>query len=78
MRVYCSQGGEQVVNIELLEQEMDKQNISDYDIAKAIKKDITTWYRRKAAPNTIQIGEAEEIVKFMNLSKRKSILIFLP
>lgn len=66
-----------MVNIEMLEIEMEKQNISDVDMAKAIKKDLSTWYRRKRAPQTMQIGEIEKIKSFLNLSKTKSVAIFL-
>lgn len=66
-----------MVNIEMLEKEMDRQNVADADMAKAIKKDLSTWYRRKAAPQTMQIGEIEEIVKFLHLSKHKATIIFL-
>lgn len=66
-----------MVNIEMLEAEMKRQNKSDADVAKAIKKDLSTWYRRKQAPQTIQIGEIEKIKTFLNLSKTESVAIFL-
>lgn len=66
-----------MVNIEMLEQEMDEQNITDEEMAKVIKKDLSTWYRRKNAPHTFLIGEIEKIKNALDLSKDKAISIFL-
>nr|DAH38894.1 MAG TPA: Protein of unknown function (DUF739) [Bacteriophage sp.] len=66
-----------MVNIKAIEEEMKKQNISDNDIANAINVDLSTWYRRKLAPNKMQIGEAMAIKSLLNLSDDKANEIFL-
>lgn len=66
-----------MVNIELLEEEMQRQNITDEQMAKIIKKDLSTWYRRKNAPQTMLIGEVENIQKALNIRGRKATSIFL-
>lgn len=63
--------------MDLLESEMNEKNISDADVAKAIKVDLSTWYRRKLAPHQIKIGELEIIKSLLNLSNEKAISIFL-
>lgn len=39
-----------MVNIQLLEQEMKRKNVSNADIAAALNIDISTWSRKKARP----------------------------
>lgn len=46
-----------MVNIQLLEQEMKRKNVSNADIAAALNIDISTWSRKKARPMGIKIGE---------------------
>lgn len=58
-----------MVNIKAIEEEMKKQNISDNDIANAINVDLSTWYRRKLAPNKMQIGEAMAIKSFLEIEE---------
>lgn len=66
-----------MVNIKTLEEEMKTQNISDTQIANAIGVDLSTWYRRKAAPNKLQIGEIEIIKNVLCLSEAQALSIFL-
>ncbi len=66
-----------MVNLEALENEMEVQNITDQQIANAIGVDLSTWYRRKAAPHKLQIGEIEAIKNVLSLSKAKASDIFL-
>jgi len=66
-----------MVNIELLEKEMQRQGVTDEQMAKIIKKDLSTWYRRKNAPQTMLIGEVENIQKALNIKGKKASVIFL-
>lgn len=66
-----------MVNIEALEKEMKMQNITDTEIADAIGVNLSTWYRRKAAPHKLQIGEVESIKNALCLSNEKASSIFL-
>lgn len=72
-----NQGGDSMVNIKAIEEEMAKQNISDKDVANAINIDLSTWYRRKSAPSKFQIGEVIAIKSLLNLSNDKASEIFL-
>lgn len=65
-----------MTKIEKIESAMQANNITDNDVARAIGIDLSTWYRRKLAPNKIQIGEAEIIKKICNLSSEKASAIF--
>lgn len=67
-----------MVNIQLLEQEMKRKNVSNADIAAALNIDISTWSRKKARPMGIKIGEVEQISALLKLSKNKAKSIFLP
>lgn len=66
-----------MVDIKELENEMNEQKVTDAEMAKIIGKDISTWYRRKLAPQTFLIGEIENIVDSLSLSDEKAIHIFL-
>lgn len=66
-----------MVNLEILEREMKMQNFTDIQIADAIGVDLSTWYRRKAAPNKLQIGEIEKIKNALCLTEEKALAIFL-
>ena len=61
-----------MVNIQLLEQEMKRKNVSNADIAAALNIDISTWSRKKARPMGIKIGEVEQISALLKLSKNKA------
>ncbi len=81
-RIYASmiksEGGEkEMVNIKTLEEEMKMQNVTDTQMANMIGVDLSTWYRRKAAPNKLQIGEIEIIKNALCLSNEKALSIFL-
>lgn len=65
-----------MVNIQLLEQEMKRKNVSNADIAAALNIDISTWSRKKARPMGIKIGEVEQISALLKLSKNKAKSIF--
>ena len=64
-------------NIKEIEREMQNNNISDVEMAKALEMDLSTWYRRKAAPSKLQIGEIEIIVAILNLTHNRAAEIFL-
>ncbi len=66
-----------MVNIEALEIKIKKQNITDLQIANAIGIDLSTWYRRKLAPQKLQIGEIDAIKELLCLSKEEAVNIFL-
>lgn len=66
-----------MVNIKTLEEEMKMQNVTDTQVANAIGVDLSTWYRRKAAPHKLQIGEIEIIKNLLCLSETKALSIFL-
>lgn len=65
-----------MVNIQLLEQEMKRKNVSNADIAAALNIDISTWSRKKARPMGIKIGEVEQISALLKLSKIRRSLFF--
>ena len=66
-----------MANIKEIEQEMKKHDVSDSEMAKALEMDLSTWYRRKAAPSKLQIGEIEIIVAVLHLTRSRAAEIFL-
>lgn len=66
-----------MANIKEIEQEMKKHDVSDSEMAKALEMDLSTWYRRKAAPSKLQIGEIEIIVAVLHLTQSRAAEIFL-
>lgn len=65
------------MNIENLEKEMKEKKISDGQVAAAIKVNLSTWYRRKASPNSLKIGEIIIIKDLLKLTDEKASSIFL-
>lgn len=66
-----------MVNMALLEEMIKNNRLTDRDIAKALNIDLSTWYRRKLAPNKINIGEIEVLKKILNISNEQAQVIFL-
>ena len=66
-----------MVNLAELENEMREHNVSDAQMANALSIDLSTWYRRKASPSNMKIGEIEKIVTLLDLSNQKAKNIFL-
>lgn len=68
------------MNVELLEQVMRAQGVNNEDVAKAIKKDVSTWIRKKKSINgeNITIGEVEILCDLLSLTSLEAVEIFLP
>lgn len=66
-----------MANFSQLLEIMKENNITDKMIASALGIDLSTWYRRKLAPQKITIGEAQEIKDLLNLSDETAASIFL-
>lgn len=60
-----------------LQELIKEKNYSDKAIANILNIDISTWYRRKLAPNKITIGEAQKIKEVLNIPNDLAIRIFL-
>ncbi len=77
MRVYLFQEV-RVLNMEILDYVMKKNNVSDIEIANLLSIDENTWLRKRINPNEIEIGEVEKIVEYLNLDNKIAKCIFLP
>ncbi len=66
-----------MANIKEVEREMKLHDVTDTEMAKALDMDLSTWYRRKAAPAKLQIGEIEIIVAVLHLTRSRAAEIFL-
>lgn len=65
------------MNMDLLEKEMKNRKVSNFEIARQLGINISTWCRKKNRPEKISIGEAEKITKILSLSPEIAREIFL-
>lgn len=70
-------GGEIMIDIKMIEIEMKQQDVTNEQMADALGVNLSTWYRKKKNPETINIGDIENIANKLKLSKAKAIEIFL-
>lgn len=66
-----------MTNIKILDEKMKAKGINDKVLSDALGISVSTWYRRKLAPNQITIGEAIIITETLNLSMQEASEIFL-
>lgn len=66
-----------MIDIKMIENEMKQQDITNEQMADALGVNLSTWYRKKKNPETINIGDIENIANKLKLSKAKAIEIFL-
>lgn len=70
-------GSDLMLDFKEIQDEMNAKSISDKDAAKALSMDLSTWYRRKSAPNKFQIGEVVILKDLLDLSPERASKIFL-
>lgn len=66
-----------MIDIKMIEKEMKQQDVTNEQMAEALGVNLSTWYRKKKNPETINIGDIENIANKLELSKAKAIEIFL-
>lgn len=66
-----------MINIKMLEDEMKRADVTNYEMANALGIDESTWHRKKKQPNTFTIGDIDKIKEKLLLANEKAILIFL-
>lgn len=67
------------MNIQLLEDHMKAQGVSNEEIAKALGMNVSTWFRKKKAlGETLTIGEMDTLCRFLHLTPQEATEIFLP
>lgn len=70
-------GGEQMVNIDLLQNEITDKGIEIDDLVKKLGIHKSSWYRKIKNPETFKIGDIEKLKEALSLSDEEATLIFL-
>ena len=70
-------GCDLMLDFKEIQREMDAKSISDREAAEVLSIYLSTWYRRKSAPNKFQIGEVVILKDLLNLSTERASQIFL-